>query len=313
MTLKFNHLIIFLVGVIFGLLWCISGIRSPKKQDGRLLVVCTTSIIADTVSNIAHDHVQIVSLMGPGIDPHLYKAVENDVISLAQADIIFFNGLHLEARMADVLEHIPNTITCAISKNISQDLLIGATHAQTTYDPHIWFDIHIWKQVAQTITDTLCCIDKQHAFIYQANCKNYIEQLESVHLQIVTLFADLSKEQRVLITGHDAFSYFARNYNFTIMSLQGISTESSPGAADMYEMIQTIIAKKIPAIFLENSLPRKNMLALQEGIQESGHTVTFGGELFADSLSEPSGPASTYITMLLYNAKTIAQGLTLLT
>ena len=247
--------------------------------------------------------------MGPGVDPHLYKAVEHDVIALAQADIIFFNGLHLEARMAEILEHMTHTHSYNLSNAIPNKQLIIAEQTTCEYDPHIWFDIQLWKIITRYICTTLCTSDKQHEQDYQKQCDIYCKKLDLTHNKIIQLLLNIPQEKRILITGHDAFSYFARAYNFKIISLQGVSTESSPGAYDIAHIIKTIIDRKIPTIFIENSIPIKNIQAIAQGVESYHAKVDIGDELFADSLSENSGPAGTYITMIEHNAKVIASGL----
>ena len=295
--------------IIFILITIITQLTTIPKKNGALTVVCTTSIIADTVKNIAGNHVQVISLMGPGVDPHLYKAVEHDVIALAQADIIFFNGLHLEARMAQVLEHMTHTHSYNLSNAIPRDKLIIAQQTICEYDPHIWFDIQLWKSIARFICTTLCTSDKQHEQDFQKNCDIYCQKLDLAHTKITDMLLNIPQEKRILITGHDAFSYFARAYNFKIISLQGVSTESSPGAHDIAQIIQTILDTKIPTIFIENSIPIKNIQAIAQGVEARHAKVNIGNELFADSLSETSGPAGTYITMIEHNAKVITDGL----
>ncbi len=274
------------------------------------LIVCTTTIIADTIKNIGKDSFDVVSLMGPGTDPHLYKPVESDVIKIASADIIFYNGLHLEAKMADLFEHLAQKkITVAVTKDIPKNLLIPIDNYNHIFDPHVWFDINLWCYAVQTISQ---CLQENYPDLsddINKNSQNYIQELTKLLDQTYMMMKTIPQERRILITGHDAFSYFGRLYNCRVIGLQGISTESSPGAYDLAQIIQIICDHKIPAIFIESSIPIKNIIAIEEGVAACNKQVKIGGQLYSDALDTPTGAGNNYINMIRYNVQTITYAL----
>jgi len=273
-------------------------------------ILCTTTIIADTVKNITHDTVEIITLMGPGVDPHLYKPVESDILKINFAKIIFYNGLHLEAKMADIFQQLQQTqTTIAITQDIPQELLLSVNDYNQIFDPHVWFDIHLWIYAVNTIKQTLCKKFPEHANLYEKNSKNYINQLKQLAETTQCIMNTIPVEKRILITGHDAFSYFGRLYNCKVIGLQGISTESSPGAYDIAKIINLICEKKIPALFIESSIPIKNIIAIQEGVTAQKYTVNLGGQLYSDALGDSNSSGNSYINMIQHNIKTIAKAL----
>ncbi|MDW8148209.1 MAG: zinc ABC transporter substrate-binding protein [Roseiflexaceae bacterium] len=234
---------------------------SPATDDNNLSnrpirVVTTTGIVGDLVRNIGGEQVSVVSLMGPGIDPHLYKASAGDVIRLQEADIIFYNGLHLEAAMGEVLERMQGQIrTVAVTAGIPREALLPSDEYENQYDPHVWFDVTLWKQAATYVRDALIDLDPSSAPVYRANADAYLRQLDEVHAYVLEQSATIPAEQRVLITAHDAFRYFGRAYGFEVRGLQGISTATEAGAADVQNLAEFIVARRIPAIFVETSVP----------------------------------------------------------
>lgn len=309
--MRFTHLITFCCSIILALSMMIAyQLQRDFKPKIKPYVVCTTSIIADVVRNITGPTIEVIALMGPGVDPHLYKPVESDVVKIACADIIFYNGLHLEAKLADLLEQLnTNQTTVAVTKNIPHIQLLSIDDYNHIFDPHVWFDIHLWIYAVNTIKKTLIQKFPHHKKLYKNNTKKYIKQLRQLLAQTQTIMQTIPAAKRVLITGHDAFSYFGRIYNCKVIALQGISTESSPGAYDVQKIIQLICEQNIPAIFIETSIPIKNILAVQEGVTARGKQVQLGGELYSDALGPQNSPGETYIGMILHNVRTIAQAL----
>jgi manganese/zinc/iron transport system substrate-binding protein len=248
--------------------------------------------------------------MGPGVDPHLYKPVESDVLKIASADIIFYNGLHLEAKLADLLEQLNQSqTTIAVTKDIPLAKLLTVDDYHQIFDPHVWFDIKLWIYAVNTTYKALIQKFPQHKKLYKKNTKKYIEQLRKLLLKTQKIMLTIPANKRIIITGHDAFSYFGRLYNCNVIGLQGISTESSPGAYDVQNIIQLICDKNIPAIFIETSIPIKNILAVQEGVAAHGKHVNLGGELYSDALGPQGSCGQTYIDMILHNVETIVQSL----
>jgi len=306
--MNFKQQLALCLTIIFCLIGIITyqlSIRLPKKT--KPLILCSTTIIADTVKNIGKNAIDVISLMGPGIDPHLYKPVESDLIKIICADIIFYNGLHLEAKMADLFAHLAQKqTTIAVTKDIPVDQLISICDYEKIFDPHVWFDINLWSCAVRTISASLQEKFPDHAQIFQANTDTYLMQLQQLLADTKQIMATIPKKHRILITGHDAFSYFGRLYDCTVIGLQGISTESSPGAYDLSQIIQLIYDHNIPAIFIESSIPIKNVIALQQGVTSAGAIVAIGGQLYSDALDGPNRTGNTYISMLQHNVQTIS-------
>lgn len=280
------------------------------QRKNSLLIVCTTSMIADAVKNVGGSYVSVKGLMGPGVDPHMYRARESDLHALADADIIFYNGLHLEGKMVDVLYGMKNyTTTVAVADALSKDDLISADEFENFYDPHIWFDIQLWIKTVTLIEKTLIYKDPAHAIDYTNNAEIYRKQLDELDKSIFAKAQLLAKEQRILVTAHDAFSYFGRAYGFTVVGLQGINTDAQPGTRDIQNLVDLIVTKKIPAIFIESSVPQRTIQAVQQATHARGFLVTIGEELYSDALGLPGSSAATYIEMVAHNTNVIVDAL----
>ena len=287
------------------------GESNAAISDRTIKVVTTTGMIADIVQNVGGDRVNVESLMGPGVDPHLYKASEGDVIRLQEADVIFYNGLHLEAQMGEVLERLNEfgRRTVAVTDTIDRSLLESPPAFAGNYDPHVWFDVTMWMKAVEQVQATLIEMDPDHASEYEANAEAYLKELEALHQYVLDQASTIPAEQRVLITAHDAFNYFGRIYGFDVRGLQGISTEAQAGTADVQELASFIAEKKIPAIFVESSVPRRNVEAVQAAVQAKGFNVEIGGSLYSDAMGTAGTPEGTYIGMVRHNIDTIVKAL----
>lgn len=273
-------------------------------------IVTTTSIIADSVENVGGERVDVTSLMGPGIDPHLYKASEGDVSRMANADIIFYNGLGLEAQMGEVFQQMRGQIiTVAVAGGIDEARLLEDEEYEGAPDPHIWFDVTMWTHAVERVRDTLIEIDPGSQEYYETNTETYLAQLADLHDYILTQAARVPEDQRMLITAHDAFQYFGAAYGFEVHGLQGLSTETEAGTADIREMAEFIVERTIRAIFIETSVPDRSIQAVQAAAIARNHQVEIGGELYSDALGSPGTQAGTYIGMLEYNINTIVSAL----
>lgn len=282
-----------------------------SKDIEKLNIVTTTSLLTDLVHQIAGDRVNLQGLMGSGVDPHLYKASEGDVSKLFNADLVFYGGLHLEGKLVDVFEKMEQQgiKTVAVSDALDKNDLIDSKNFASNYDPHIWFDASNWKKVAQFVTQNLSKSDPKNKDFYTENLNKYLVQLDELDTEIKNLVGQLPVENRILVTAHDAFSYFGKKYGFEVVGLQGISTASEAGVKDVQELASLIIGKKVPAIFVESSVPRRTIEALQAAVNSKNHQVSIGGSLFSDALGNPGTPEGTYIGMFRYNIKTIVNAL----
>lgn len=279
-----------------------------QKNSDKLKVTTTTGIIADLVKNVGGNAVEVTALMGPGVDPHLYKASQKDIKQLDEADILFYNGLYLEGKMSEVFENISkHKPAIAVSDQIPVSQLIQVGPDQ--YDPHIWFDVKLWKQATERVKDALIEIDSKNKELYEKQAQEYLSKLDELDQYVQKQLAQIPKEQRVLITAHDAFGYFGRAYDIEVVGLQGMSTASEYGLKDVQRLVNLITERKIKAVFIESSIPKRSIEAVVQGAKEKKHTVQIGGELYSDALGEEGSGAETYIGMIRHNVDTIVSSL----
>ncbi|HCK64863.1 MAG TPA: manganese transporter [Anaerolineae bacterium] len=302
---------IFIFTVVLALLLSACATESNTNTSGKLNVVTTTGMIGDIVKNVGGDYVEVISLMGPGVDPHLYKASEGDVTRLQSANLIFYNGLHLEAQMGEVIEKMNEfgVKTVAVTDLIDRSLLNASPTYPDQFDPHVWFDVSLWMKAVEQVKETLTEVDPAHASEYEANATAYLSQLEELHQYVLTQAQTIPVEKRVLITAHDAFNYFGEAYGFEVRGLQGISTEAQAGTADVQELVSFIVERQIPAIFVESSVPQRNIEAVQAAVEDQGFNVVIGGSLFSDAMGTAGTPEGTYIGMVTHNIDTIVNAL----
>jgi manganese/zinc/iron transport system substrate-binding protein len=295
-----------------GALGALAGCTPPEpaESQGRLNVVATVGMIRDVVENVGGPRVHVTGLMGPGVDPHLYKASEGDVRRLFRADVVFYGGLHLEARMAEVLgEMASRTRVVAVTDAIPRTLLRAPSEFEGSYDPHVWFDVRMWAMTADTIAGALAAADPAHAAGYRARAAAYRARLDTLDAYVRAQAARVPRERRVLVTAHDAFGYFGRAYGFEVRGLQGLSTSTEAGTADVQVLADFIARRRIPAVFVESSIPRRTIEAVQEAVRDRGWQVRIGGSLHSDALGSPGTPAGTYVGMVRHNIDTLVGAL----
>ncbi len=282
-------------------------------DDGRLNVVATTGQIGDAVRFIGGDAIVARTLLGPGIDPHTYVATEGDLRTFQRADVIFYNGLHLEAQLERVLEQIgqrSGTTVVALGDRLDEARLLSWEPASGfPHDPHIWNDVQLWKDVVAQIGATLAEVDPANAEQYRSNTQSYLAQLDELDAYIRAESARIPPERRVIVTAHDAFGYFGAAYGLEVVGLQGISTDTEAGLRDIQQLVEFIVARGIKAVFVESSVPRRSIEAVVQGAAQRGHTVRVGGELFSDALGEAGTPEGTYLGMVRHNVDTIVNAL----
>lgn len=279
-------------------------------RSGPLKVTATIGMIADVAQIVGGEHVEVTGLMGPGVDPHLYKATQGDLTKLRGADLILYNGLHLEGRMADVLVQMASSVkTVQVTETIPHDLLREPPEFAGQYDPHVWFDVSMWKYAVERIRDAYKEADAAHATDYDANAAALLAQMDELHAYAKEHIAGIPEESRVLVTAHDAFGYFGHAYGIEVLGLQGISTASEYGLQDVDKLVDTIVARKIRAVFVESSISPKSIEALVAGAKSRGHDLKIGGELFSDAMGAPGTPEGTYLGMVRHNVDTIAGAL----
>ncbi|WP_299112225.1 zinc ABC transporter substrate-binding protein [uncultured Winogradskyella sp.] len=302
--MKTQYLLILLAIVLY-------GCKNETKTDGKLNVVTTTTMITDLVKNIGGDNINVQGLMGSGVDPHLYKASEGDVSKLVNADIIFYNGLHLEGKLVEVFEKMGSQAKTpiALANELDKTRLIGSDYFASNYDPHVWFNIEYFKQFAKKVTSVLSEKNPENTSIFEQNKKEYITKLDTLQAKVKSVIETLPVDQRILVTAHDAFNYFGESHNFEVVGLQGLSTATEAGVQDVQKLAAFIIEKQIKAIFVESSVPKRTIEALQAAVKSKGHAVEIGGTLYSDALGNAGTIEGTYIGMYEYNINTIIKAL----
>lgn len=303
-----------LVAALLSIPVALPGCRDASGGDGpddRPLVVATTGMIADTVRQVAGDRVRVVSLMGPGVDPHLHKPTRGDVQRLESAALVVFNGLHLEGRMGDTLTRLAarGRPVVAIADLIAEAGAFDPLREAEDFDPHLWMDVSLWSRAVPAIAERLIAIDPEDAAGYRARADAALHALAGLDTYVRTVIDSIPREQRVLITAHDAFGYFGRAYSIDVRGIQGISTESEAGVRDLRDLATFIVERRIGAIFVESSVPDRAVRALIEQAGARGHGVRIGGELFSDAMGHEGTYEGTYIGMMDHNATVIARAL----
>jgi manganese/zinc/iron transport system substrate-binding protein len=294
--------------ILFAL--AILSCKNASEESGKLKIVTTTSMLTDLVQNIGGDLIEVNGLMGAGVDPHLYKASEGDVTKLYQADVIFYNGLHLEGKLVEVFEKMgAKKVTVSLGESLDKNELIGSEYFASNYDPHVWFNIQFFKQFGDEVAETLATNDTVNAEKFRENNTFYQRKLDELETEIKATIETLPKEKRILVTAHDAFNYFGKQYGFNVVGLQGISTATEAGVQDVQRLSQFIIENKVNAIFIESSVPRRTIEALQEAVLSKNHEVVIGGSLYSDALGNSGTVEGTYVGMFRANVKTIVEAL----
>lgn len=296
-----------------GLTWigaaCALACCSPaaEKKPGTLTIVATTGMVGDLAANVGGDRVKVRTIMGEGIDPHLYKASPGDVRMMTDAGMILFSGLHLEGRMADLIVKMASRGTVVqVTDTIDEKRLREPPEFAGHFDPHVWFDVSLWSIAATRVRDALIEKDPAGEATYRRNADAYTVVLAELHGYAKETLATIPAESRVMVTAHDAFGYFGHAYGLDVLAIQGISTDSEASLQDINALVDTLVARKVPAVFIESSVPRKTVDALIEGCKSKGHTVTIGGELFSDAMGKEGTIEGTYVGMVLHNVDTVA-------
>lgn len=307
------QLLTLLALLILPLSACAGRSAAERGNDTPLRVVSTTGQIGDAVRSIAGETVEHQVLLGPGIDPHTYVATESNIRTFQRADVIFYNGLHLEAQLERVLRQLGRSghaTVVALGDTIEPaQLLSWEPEAGMPHDPHIWNDVGLWKLVVEQIGATLVAVDPANADRYRGNTAAYLRQLDELDTYIRAQVASIPAERRVLLTAHDAFGYFARAYGFEVAAIQGISTASEASTADIQALANLVVEREVPAIFVETTISPRTIEAVQAAVRAAGREVKLGGALYSDALGAPDTSAGTYIGMMRHNVDTLVAAL----
>jgi manganese/zinc/iron transport system substrate-binding protein len=273
-------------------------------------VVATVGMVADIVREVGGSRVRVHQLMGPGVDPHLYKGTRDDVRAILAADLVFYSGLMLEGKLIDMLEKVSSKKpVTAITSSLPADLILSESESLGHADPHAWMDVSLWAKCVDVVADALIAYDAEHSDTYRENAKRYEAQLMSLDKYGKDVIATVPQEGRVLITSHDAFAYFGRAYGLDVFGVQGLSTDSEAGLRQINSLVDTIVARKVSAVFVESSVPRKSILAVVDGAASRGHRVKIGGELYSDAMGQAATYEGTYLGMLDHNLTLVARAL----
>ena len=296
-------------GVLVLLVGGCSGSEAGASGDG-LRVTATTTMVTDLARRVGGERVEVTGLMGPGVDPHLYKASQGDVEALLGADVVFYNGLFLEGQMAEILEKADQQVpTVAVTRNVPEGELLESVSYEGQADPHVWFDATLWRTTVDPVVEELSRLDPEGAEGYERRGEAYKEEIDQLHAFVGEEISSIPKDRRVLVTAHDAFRYFGREYGMEVRGLQGISTEAEAGAGDVRELADYLAENEIPAIFVESSVPRRNVEAVQAASRDRGWDLEIGGTLYSDAGGDAGTDAATYDGMFRANARTITEAL----
>lgn len=291
--------------LLFAWLWSL-----PWAGAEPIRAVATVGMVADLVRAVGGPEVEVVTIIGEGIDPHVYKPTRNDVVQLQRADVVFYNGLLLEGRMADVLERLRDRgkQVVAVAEVIQSGRLLAGDQPGH-HDPHVWMDVRLWSEALAPVAEALAAIRPEQAALFRERAETARRDLEGFDTYVREVAGSIPEAQRVLITAHDAFHYFGTAYGFEVMGIQGLSTESEAGLHDINRLVDVLVERGIGAIFVETSVADKNVKALIEGARARGHAVEIGGTLFSDAMGTPGTAAGTYVGMIEHNVSVIARAL----
>lgn len=276
----------------------------------RLNVVATTGMIADAAREIGGELITVRALMGAGVDPHAYRQTRSDIIAMAGADLVLWNGLYLEAQMESFLRTQSRSgKIVAVAEGVPQNLLISSKDYEGRFDPHLWMSPDLWARVVANAKDALITAHPKGEAAFTANANAYLQKLTDLTRYATQVLASVPAESRVLLSSHDAFHYFGKAYGFEVVGIQGISTESEAGLQRVAELVDMLVKRNIRAVFVETSVSDRNIRALIEGAAARGHKVVIGGELFSDAMGETGTYRGTYLGMIDHNVTTIARAL----
>lgn len=298
------------LALCLALLMGAAGCSEPEEARPSRYVA-TTGMVADAVRAVAGDRGEVVALMGPGVDPHLYKPTRADIASLMNADAVFYNGLLLEGKMSDALIRAATNgrRVFAVTELIDESQLLEPEAFQGHYDPHVWMDPRAWVSAVHVVRDRLIELDPDGAETYRANADAYTREILELDAYAESVLSTVPEKARVLVTAHDAFNYFGARYGYEVVGIQGISTESEAGVRDIQRLVDLLVERQIRAVFIESTISRRNVESLIAGAAAAGQTVTIGGELFSDAMGPPGTYEGTYLGMIDHNVTTIARAL----
>lgn len=286
-----------------------STTHQESNSNAPLQAVATTGMLGDLLQSVLGDKAEVHVLMKPGVDPHTYIPTRQDTLDLQNASLVFYNGYHLEGRMGDILELLGKDKSVLIAADFIPHEKGITTNEGSVHDPHIWTDVSLFREVALGVGEQMATLQPENAAYYRANAAAYADKLQALHDYGTVAMQTLPEDRRILVTAHDAFSYFGRAYGVKVLAVQGISTEAEAGLRDINALIDKIVTNNIPAIFFESSVSPKTIQALLEGTRARGKSIRIGGELYSDAMGPEGTYEGTYIGMMDHNLTTVVRAL----
>jgi manganese/zinc/iron transport system substrate-binding protein len=269
----------------------------------------TVGMVADIIKQVAGDKAEVTSIIGSGVDPHLFNPTRSDVAVMLKSDIVFYSGLLLEGQMTDIFIKISRKRPVYAVTELLEDSYLIHDSDTSHSDPHVWMDVRGWMKAVEVVATALSDFDPANAGVYTNNAAAFLKKLEDLDAYAKQVIGSIPAAQKIMVTAHDAFRYMGRAYGIEVMGIQGLSTESEAGLKDINRIVDILVQRKIPAVFVESSVSDKNVKALLEGAKSRGHEVAIGGELFSDAMGKTGTYEGTYIGMIDHNATTIARAL----
>ncbi|MFN9075988.1 MAG: metal ABC transporter solute-binding protein, Zn/Mn family [bacterium] len=283
----------------------------PRPARDKPLVVATTPMVGDLVREIGGDRIDLVVLIAPGTDPHLWTPTRTEVMKVLEADAVFMNGLMLEGRAGEAFARVElsgRPVVRVAEKLPKSDLLTDQQNS-SHFDPHVWMDPVLWAKTAPAVRDALAKIDPDGKESYDRNLTAFETAAAALDRDCSLAINTIPVAQRTLVTAHDAFGYFGRRYGLAVRGIQGLSTESEPSLGDIEELVGKISEERIPAIFIETTVSDRTVRAVVDGCAAKGHELKIGEALYSDSLGRAGSAEGTWAGMMRHNAKSIANAL----
>jgi manganese/zinc/iron transport system substrate-binding protein len=289
------------------------SLPAPALAQARRppLALCTVGMVGDMVRNLGGAAFRTETLIGEGVDPHLFRPTRNDIQRILAADLLFANGHRLEGRMGDVLERARGAgkPVLLVAEALPRDRLRANPDYPDAADPHVWMDPTLWAEAAGPTAEALSRFAPAAAQDIAAALVAWRARLARLDAYARTALGAIPAQQRMLVTAHDAFAYFGARYGIEVASIQGLSTEAEANLARIEALVATLVARRVPAVFAESSVPDRAVRALIEGAGARGQRVAMGGNLFSDAMGRPGTYEGTYEGMIDHNVTTIARAL----
>ncbi len=296
---------------LYIILSCLVNQASFAEEPKPVKALGTVGMVSDVVSSVGGSLINLTTLIGPGLDPHLYKPTRTDMAAMLAADVVFYNGLLLEGKMTDALVKVASSgkKVIALTESLPEDALHNWADSSEHFDPHVWMDPMLWRETVPVVEATLGTMFPNNKEALHTAAEKYRVQLADLNSYAQKVLSSVPQESRVLVTAHDAFQYFGKRYGYEVVGIQGISTESEAGVKDIQRIVDLLVSRKIKAVFIESTVSERNIKALIEGAASRGHAVIIGGQLFSDAMGNAGTYEGTYLGMIDHNVTTIARAL----